>query len=185
MTSLRDNVIQKIRQERIEPVSSWRFRFFRGLGWVGLLVSVILASLFTAFAFHVISEIDWEAYSHVNISWYQGALMSLPFLWLILLAAFVILATFLGERTRHGYRYPVWGFLAVFFALTAGTGIALESSPLDEPVENFFIGALSKHDRWGKFIPSAERQWAQPENGLLGGEVLTVDSKNETLELED
>src|SRR6185369_3680747 len=129
---------------------------------------------------------DWEAFLHVGVSRYQAILVSLPFLWFGPISLFLFFSILFGRQTRHGYRYTYGILFLLFLFVSASLGATLEKSRFDEPAERFFFGALPKSDVWRQTIlPSAEKEWTQPENGLLGGNVTAVDQAESTFDMED
>lgn len=185
MNTLRQQVIEQIKRDHIRPMAPGYFFAWRLFGWVQVALLVILATLVTAFALHIIFEIDWEAFRHTEVSGVRAALMSLPFLWLVLIVVFLTLAVVVMRRTGRGYRYSLWVLLFLFPVASTAAGLAIEHSRFDEPVEKFLLGSLSQQEPWQAILPSVEQQWAQPENGLLGGEVIHVNEETTTFKLED
>ena len=142
MSTLSEKILERIAQEHITPVSPWRFRLVRSILWIGIFAVGALAMLVTGFALHVVIETDWLAYQRANLLWTEAVLVSLPILWMVLLVVFIVAGVILFVRTTHGYRY-LHSFLVLgFVGVSVSFGILLELSPLDEPVENFFLGTL-------------------------------------------
>lgn len=185
MNMLRDQVLEKIKREEIRPVASGYFVLRRWIGWGLVVALLVFSTLATAFAVHIVLEIDWEAFRHTEVSGVRAVLMSIPFLWLLLTIGFLLVASVIMRKTGRGYRYPLGILLLVFPLISTATGFSIEHSRFDEPIEKFFLGDLSQPEPWQRLLPSAEQQWAQPENGLLGGAVIEVDAEQETLMLED
>lgn len=185
MNMLRDQVLEKIKRDEIRPVASGFFVLRRWIGWGLVVALLVFSTLATAFAVHIVLEIDWEAFRHTEVSGVRAVLMSIPFLWLLLTIGFLLVASVIMRKTGRGYRYPLGILLLVFPFISTATGFSIEHSRFDEPIEKFFLGDLSQPEPWQRLLPSAEQQWAQPENGLLGGAVIQVNEKEETLKLED
>lgn len=185
MSHIRQQVIERIKQENIQPITLGYFLAGRLFRWLLVGVFLVLSTLATAFAFHVVMEIDWEAFRHASVSAPRAILMSLPLLWLLLTVLFLVLASIVLHRTGRWYRYSIGFFLFIFPLMSMAAGFSIEHSRFDEPVEKFFLGDISQQERWQKFIPSGEQQWTQPENGLLGGDVIEVDRQEAILQLED
>lgn len=185
MSSLAEKTLETIAKQHITPVSPWKFRLVRAVLWIGIFAIGALAILVTGFALHIVIETDWLAYRRANLLWTEAVLVSLPILWIFLLIVFVVVGMILFVRTTHGYRYLRSLLMLGFVGVSVSFGMLLEFSPLDEPVENFFLGSLKHREILRKIIPSVEEQWSQPEYGLLGGAVVQSNAAMSTLELRD
>ncbi len=178
MSLFTQKTLAEIAKQRIRPIPLWVTWSRNSAYWMGVMVLALLSSLATAVAFHAVSEIDWDAYAKADFSWFQIVLSGVPLFSVVLVIFFFWITIYFLHQTRHGYRYPMMLLVGVFFSTSAVCGYFIEVSPLDEPTERFLLYALPRVDNLPtSLIPSAARQWAQPENGLLGGTVL---SSNET-----
>lgn len=174
MSALIEKTLAEIAQKQIQPVPAWQSRAKNILYWIGTLVLLVFGALAIELSLHAIFEIDWEAYSKADFSWLQIILSGVPIFSLVLLGLFLWVSTLLIRQTRRGYRYPVSALFGIFFVFNIVFGFFIEQSPLDEPSERFLLG-LIPHTEKNKtvLVPSASRQWSQPERGLLGGTVLS------------
>lgn len=174
MSALIQKTLAEIAQKQIQPVPAWQSRAKNILYWVGTLVLLVFGALAIELSLHAIFEIDWEAYSKADFSWLQIILSGVPIFSLVLLGLFLWATTLLIRQTRRGHRYPVSLLLGIFLLFNVVLGFGIEESPLDEPSERFLLG-LIPHTEKNKtvLVPSASRQWSQPERGLLGGTVLS------------
>lgn len=142
----------------------------------------LLSALAIAVSFHAVSEIDWDAYAKADFSWLQIVLSGVPLFSTVLIVLFFWITIYFFQQTRHGYRYPMVFLVGIFFSTSVVFGYFIEVSPLDEPTERFLLYALPQKDTLPtKLLPSAARQWSQPEKGLLGGTVLSSNATNFTL----
>lgn len=177
MSALIEKTLAEIARKRIEPVPAWRSRTTNAFYWIGTLLLLILGALAIELSLHAIFEIDWEAYSKADFSLIQTVLSGVPLLSLVLLGVFLWVGTFLIRQTRRGYRYPISTLLGIFFVFNVAIGFLIEESPLDEPSERFLLGLIPHDEETNtSLLPSASRQWSQPERGLLGGTILSSDS---------
>lgn len=177
MSDLTRKILTLITEQNIQPVPAWQARIRNSVYWVGTFVVVIFSALIMTLSFHALFEIDWDAYAKANFTWYQTILSGVPLFSLLILAVFLWISIVLLHQTRRGYRYPLAMLATLFLSTSIVFGYFIEQSPLDEPAERFLLYALP-HDSEirGALIPSAERQWSQPERGLLGGSVQSADA---------
>ena len=174
--------MQTISEKQIRPISAWVSRLRNGAYWGGVLLLVSLSAVATAVSWHVVFEIDWLAYGKAHFSWLEVLLSGVPFFSLLLLAVFLLVSIVFLHQTRRGYRYPLPLLAGMFFFGSLACGFFLEVSPFDQPVERLFLRAFPHVEKiQATLLPSAERQWSQPEHGLLGGSVLSSDATDMTL----
>lgn len=179
MSLLTEKTLQAITDRRVRPVPVWQVCVRDALHWASILFLVLLSALLTALSFHSISEIDWDAYAKADFSWFQVVLSGVPLLSFLLLALFIWVSTVLIRQTRRGYRYPAGSLLSFFLVANVAFGFLIEESPLDEPSERFLLALIPRHQVIeDTLVLSAERQWSQPERGLLSGEILSSDATN-------
>lgn len=174
MSELTQKTLAEITKKHIRPIPFWVTWSRNTAYWVGAMVLALLSALATAASFHAMTEIDWDAYVKADFSWVEIILSGVPLFSMVLIILFFWATLYFFHHTRHGYRYPTMLLVSVFFSTSVVFGYFIEISPLDEPAENFLLYALPHKDTLPtKLLPSAARQWSQPENGLLGGTVLS------------
>ena len=178
MSEFSQKTLAEITRKNIRPIPFWVAWLRNSAYWMGAIVLVLLSALTTGASFHAVSEIDWDAYAKADFSWLQTILSGAPLFLMVFIALFFWMTLYFFHQTRYGYRYPTTFLVAIFFSTSVVFGYFIERSPLDEPAENFLLYALPHVDTLPtNLIPTAARQWSQPEKGLLGG---TVVSSNDT-----
>jgi hypothetical protein len=184
MSELTQKTLRAITERHIEPVPRWRTTVMRSLIWFGMTFLVLLSALLTALTLHAVFEIDWDAYTKADFTLVQIILSGVPLFSIFLLAVFLWGSTLLVRQIGRVYRYRLSTLVLIFLAANATFGFLVEASPLDQPAERFLL-ALIPHgeELQASLIPSAKRQWSQPERGLLSGAVLS--SSATEIELRD
>ncbi|MBP9698267.1 MAG: hypothetical protein KBD65_03690 [Candidatus Moranbacteria bacterium] len=174
MSSLTEKTLAIIAKEQIQPIPLWKSQGRNIAYWFGTILLVAFSALAAALSFHALFEIDWDAYAKADFSFLQILLSGVPLFSAALLALFLLGSIAFLHQTRRGYRYPVLMLTGVFLVTSSVFGYFIEGSPLDEPAEKFFLFAVPHAEKiQASLLPSAERQWSQPERGLLGGAVLS------------
>jgi hypothetical protein len=177
MSALTQKTLQAIARRNIRPIPLWVTRCRNGGYWVGAIFLSFLSAVVNAVSLHSLFEIDWDAYIKADFTWLQIIGSGVPFFSVILLIVFLWAAVWVLQQTRRGYRYPMTLLVGVFLLSSVALGYFIEESPLDEPTERFFLSALPHVDTLpAGLVPSAERQWARPERGLLGGTIVSSDA---------
>lgn len=177
MSDFTKKTLQAITERHIRPVPFWIEWLKNSAYWVGGALLVVLSALVTGISWHALFEIDWGAYLKADFSWWQIVLSGVPLFSFFLLAIFLWVSILLLHQTRRGYRYPMLFLAGIFFSTSVAFGLGIEKSFLDQPAERFLLYALPHTKELPvTLLPSAERQWSQPERGLLGGTVLSSDA---------
>lgn len=171
MSTLTDQTLKRITEGQIRPIPRFLVQFANLSYWVGSFALVVLSALATAISTHVILEIDWDAYVAAGFSLSQMIFSGVPLFTLILFAFFLWLSVYFLHATKRGYRYPLFILAGMFFLVSVLAGYFFEQSAFDRPVEQFLSAALPRLEKFPDLIPSVERQWDQPERGLLGGTI--------------
>lgn len=173
MDKLCDKVLCKIKEEKIEPKSRWRFLLKDYFIWLAFGASVIVGALAFCVALSSIVDNDWDIYRYLSVSPMKHFLLSLPYLWIVLLVLFLGLAFYNYRHTKGAYRHGTF----VVLGLSVVGGLVLGSV-----FHSFGMGR--KIDRMlAKNIPlyqnincccNRKNIWTQPGKGLLGGKIISV-----------
>ena len=184
MSTLIEKTLEKIREEKIRPEARWKGTISNIVFWIISVSASILAGLMAALAVHIFVEIDWDAYQKAQFSWYDTLLSGVPLLWLLFLIFFLGGALLFFQRTKRGYRHSWVPILGCFLFVSAVGGYLIEDSPVDEPLEHFFMRSFPHSEGLSdELFPGENRQWSDPERGLLGGEI--TQTHEQEIQLED
>jgi len=174
------DVLERIQKEGIQPKPKWEFLLREWVIWVlaavcvlvgGIAVSVILTLLVT---------------DGLGLAFFQAPskgliLAAMPYVWLVLLVSFLLVAEYNIRHTKRGYRYR-WASVFV--------GVVLLSIPLG--LIFFKIGWGERVERASQRMPFYERLaeqreniWEHPEGGLIRGEVSDWSAELRVIHLQD
>ncbi|MFA9262672.1 MAG: hypothetical protein ACEQSB_05000 [Undibacterium sp.] len=185
MSALSKKILNQITQSAVTPTERWKFQLKRGVIWLIAGFVALVASFALALTTHVLFEIDWSVYRELGFSWYQVAQSLSPLLWLFILALFLIAGVVLLRRTRYGYRYSLVGVFSLLLVTGTTMAAVFESIPGEEQIEASFMYKIPGYRNFeARVLPSVEKQWSQPDDGLLGGTITTIE-EGESFELRD
>jgi len=143
--------------------------------------SIAFASLNSALAFFALEELSEVAKrgdTDMPVAEIIGTLLAV---WLISLTL-LILATVYGiRRTRRGYRYRFAGVIGASMAASVGLGALLHVTTVSERVNRYLTAHVPAYAKYA-YLPY--KGWNRPNNGYLGGAVLSVDNDH-SLRLKD
>ncbi|MFA6524950.1 MAG: hypothetical protein WCT33_01615 [Patescibacteria group bacterium] len=171
-------VLAKIEKEKITPKPKWQFRLEQIGIWFLAIISVLIGSnAFSLIIFAMVNN-DWEVLELLDRNPVSHTLATIPYLWLVVLALFVLLAYYNTRHTNKGYRYSTYGIVIGSIAASMLVGTVLYSVGFAPGVDRLIRGVpginMLMHDR--------EEIWSHPENGFMAGEIINV--KNNTSEFE-
>jgi heme/copper-type cytochrome/quinol oxidase subunit 2 len=183
MGEIGKKVIEKIKEEKIAPKPRWHFLLKNYFTWIFFVISVIIGSLAFCTILYVFFNNDWDLYKYLHTSVVGHIMLSIPYLWILFLALFTVLAYYNYKHTRDGYRHEAYMVMFLSIAGSALLGTFLYTLGAGEVVEDVAVGAVPYYE---KITCCNHRKdiWDQPTIGLLGGEIIQIiDNKN--FELKD
>lgn len=171
--NIQEKVIQKIKEEHIEPISRWKFVASNYSLWGATVGLVIIATLGLSTLLHVINEGEWDIYENFNMSFAHYVATVFPYVWLMLFLVVGLFAFLVLRLTKRGYRYTtgvvvsiglitstIFGF--TFFFLGAGS---------------FIDEALTNHILLYRTLPHHNVSiWNNPSKGLVAGTITEIES---------
>ena len=179
--SISDKVLEKIQEKNIAIKPKWRFLLEDYVIWIFSIVCLLIGSVAFSVVLYLTINSDWALYKEIDDSLAEFLLLSLPYLWIILVILFVFAADYNFKHTKNGYKYNLkyivffgilLSILLGFFMFCLGAGKAIDNVLSDNvPAYN-------------KFIDKRPKLWAHPEKGILAGDILEV-NPDKTLKLRD
>lgn len=175
MKNLSNDIIKKIEKRKIKPVPRWQYVAKKFLFWSGAAFLVILGALALALGIYTIRNIDWNEYSLLGYGSATGfAISAFPYAFVLILAAFLVSAYFLYRKTPKGHRAGMLTLAAILIASGLGLAFLLQIPEIGRKA--YFQMARAPYYQQLAF--TKEKEWSQPERGLLWGEVLKVDKND-------
>lgn len=169
-----DKALERIKKERLVPSGRSMIVLARAWRWLLVAAFLILGALSLAAALQLSWDMDWDGRALAAIG-PGGFLRMIPYFWIAVLAAFFTLLFAGVRKTENGYRIrsgALWE--AALFSLAAA---GLVWAMLD--------GGRIAHRAMLRIFPAyeeiaytKEKQWSQPERGMLAGTVRQVRSQD-------
>lgn len=183
MGDLGNKVLERIKAEKIEPKPRWQFLLKDYFVWLAFGISLLVGGLAFCVMLSIILDNDWDIYRYLEIGLFEHFLISLPYLWILLLLLFLAVAYYNYRHTKKGYCCRAFTILAlsVFGSVMLGTFFHILGlgGRIDRTLSRNFPVYQQIHC-------CCHRQdiWTQPEKGLLGGRILNV-RKEDEFDVED
>ncbi len=184
MSKISEKVIREIKEKKIEPMPRWRFLLKDYFIWSAFAVSVLVGAVSFGVILFVFLGNDWDLYKYLRINPLKHFIFSLPYLWVLLLLAFLGLAYYNYKHTKSGYHYETYAIVGLSFLASIALGLLFHFGfGMGEKIDTALSANLPIYGQIQAYC-SKESVWSQPERGLLAGRIKTVDDDNE-FELED
>jgi len=169
MNNISDQVFKQIKENKIKPKPRWYFLTKNYFIWSMFGISIILGSFAFSMILFIIKQLDWDIYHYIGDSFLKTVFISLPYLWLIFLILFIGVAYYNFIHTKRGYRFRFVSILLISLIFSILLGTVLYSNGLSKNLENIFSEKIPYYNR---LVYTCEKQWMQPERGLLAGTII-------------
>lgn len=182
MTDISKKTLEKIKKEQLHPKPRWYFLTRNYFIWFMFGLTTFLGGIAFGMIMFITSDLDWDIYPYLGISLPEAVMISLPYLWMALLAFFLFITYYNFIHTHTGYRYR---FIAIFFVslfISALLGFGFYQYGWTEVVERQLRVRIPGYQR---MVYTGENQWMHPEKGLLNGRIIEILAEKNMLLLVD
>ncbi len=174
MAELDKEVLAKIERLGLKPRPYVYFLAKRSVFWGLAALSVLLGGVSVAIAIFVAVDLAATGGRGFDEMPFDDVAASLPALWLACFALFAMSAAFGVSRTRRGYRYRPMRIAGTAVVASLALGVALQSLDIGRLTHNFLAAHFAAYERY-TYIPYTE--WSRPDEGYLGGKVLSANGQ--------
>lgn len=179
-----DKVLEKIKEEKIEPHPRWQLLLKDYFIWSAFVVSVVIGAIAFCVILDIFTDNDWDVYRYAIENPMEKIFLSFPFFWIIALVLFLGLAYYNYKNTKGGYKYETYYIV----------GLSIVGSVILGAIFHYYFGMGEKMEALvAENLPFYKRIysrcnnreiWLQPEKGLLGGEIIRISTPS-SFDLED
>jgi len=183
INDLPDKILERIEKEHVKQIPGWWFKTKNILFWVLWTIFVVGGGSLavSAMAFHT-RFAGWDSYLVTHDSLLSFILDTFPYIWLIILVIFLIIGYENIKNTKTGYKYTFSLIAGVSLVSCLVGGFILYTTGLgqiaDEDIGSRLPFSHSAMERQGEF-------WLKPNEGLLFGKIISIDTENSTFILRD
>lgn len=170
-----DNVLHKIKEEKLSPKPRWQFLLKNILIWSLGIGSLILGAIATSLVFYMVTGED-AGVGRGGANPLEALLFIIPFFWLICLSIFALMVYFYIKHTKKGYKYPAKKIILFIVGASLLLGVVVSVLGLDRMIDDTLGERAPFYDR---VINPRLEYWANPENGRLTGMVVSQNSPME------
>ncbi|MFA5871486.1 MAG: hypothetical protein WC858_02075 [Parcubacteria group bacterium] len=173
MSELGKKVLEKIKEEKIAPKPRWRFLLKDYFVWLLFLISLIIGAVAFCVSLHILFENDWDLYQYLHRSLAGHILISIPYIWIILLILFISVAYYNFKHTKEGYRHEAYVILGLSVIGSIILGTFLNTLGAGQEVEDVVASSIPIYESL-TCCHNRTDIWDQPGNGLLGGKIIKI-----------
>jgi hypothetical protein len=182
MTDISKKTLEKIKKEQVHPRPRWVFLTRNYFFWFMFVLTTLLGGIAFGMILFITGNLDWDIYHYLGLSLPEAVVVSLPYLWIALLAIFLLITYYNFIHTRTGYRYR---FVVIFFIslfISAILGFGFYQYGWTETMEKHLRTRIPGYQR---LVYTGANQWMHPEKGLLSGTVIEMMLEKNLLLVED
>jgi hypothetical protein len=174
MVELKSKVLEKIKEDKIEPKPRWQILMKNYIIWMVFCFAVIVGAISFCVILDVFSDNDWDIYKYATESPLQRAILSLPFLWFGFLIIFLVLAFYYYKQTKSGYKFSALRILGLSIIASIFLGTIFHFFfGMGENVEMIVADHIPFYEKVSTHCNNKE-VWLQPEKGLLAGRIVGI-----------
>lgn len=166
-------IIEAIKDQNIRPIPRWRFNLRNGIIRGGFILSVVLGAISFSIILFAIQQTDFNILSHLSHSKMEMFLGLLPFIWIIFLLIFLVLAIFSIKYSWKGYKFTVSKLVGISTAISILIGTLFFISGGAQRLEHIFATSVTSYE---SIQDRKEKMWSNPKEGYLAG---TIQSTND------
>ncbi|MCL5017283.1 MAG: hypothetical protein M1155_01290 [Patescibacteria group bacterium] len=173
---LSNQIVEEIEKQKLTPKPRLHFLLKRSVLWfLAILASAIGAVAFSIIIF-IFFDHDAEAAKYLHQSLIQEIMLSIPYIWILVFAAFIWVTKYSVHHTKTGYRYTTAKIIGIVLIINISLGLVLNAFDLGTKINDFLSDTIPYYD---SLIYTSKTAWSDPENGLLGGYVLSANNSTE------
>lgn len=160
--------MDRIKENRIVPISRSIFSIKRVLFWVVVATSFIVGAFIFSFVLYALFNNDWYLYDKLGLSL---VFRTLPYFWILSLAVFTILGEFYYRKTLLGHRRGLVVIVSIYLISTTLFGSVFYVVGFGDIIER---SLSDTSPLYRNIILNHREVWTHPEEGLLSGEIIFI-----------
>jgi len=166
MSKITDSILNTIKQKKIAPKPRWHFILRQVLLWVASVASIIIGSItFSVILFRLVNN-DWEFINYLDRTPLTHAFYTLPYIWIIIMLLFGLLAYYNAKHTKGAYKYNGYWLVIISLITSMAIGGILYAFGIAPKVHM----ASEKIPIFKDFMYDRDKLWMEKE-GFLAGEI--------------
>jgi len=172
MSEITNEVLEKIKQDKIQPRPRWEFLMKDYVVWSLFAIFVVLGGLAVSVIIFMLTSHDWDIYRYLDKSFIEYFLLSVPYFWIILIFGILAIAWLDFRNTKKGYKYDFAKIGLINIVASILLGVVFYYSGVGLKIEQVFSDNLPFYQA---IHPMRKADvWENPDKGLLIGEITDI-----------
>lgn len=171
-------ILDKIKEQNIQPIKRWEFLFKNYLLWLAFGLAIIFGGLASSATIFVFQHATWlemtPGFSPLKRLW-----VNLPLFWLLSLSLFCLLAWYDFKNTKRGYKYHPAIIVLFSIMLSIVLGVLMHSLGFGQKLEDTFFRRVPIYKQ---MFRHGGRMLVAPDQGHLAGIITNINSDYITVE---
>lgn len=165
-------IVKEIKEQNIKPESKLKLNWKNYLLWAVVGLVILLGALIFSLVLLDASDIKFGLYKDTTtFKFIRLFIATAPFLLIGLAVVMLVLGVLSWRQTKRGYRHSIIVVAGIMLLLLVGLGVLGHFAKINHRMEKGMAGQLPQ---FRGPVQIDEERWLQPEQGLLGGEVIVV-----------
>lgn len=182
MNDSAQKTLNKIKQEQIKPKPKWEFTMKYFALWFVFGILLLISGLAVSAIIYIALGNPWELLRFLGGRMLFYLLISLPYLWVMIMALSIFLAVYNLRHSKTGYRYKNTIIIFSNIALSVILGITFYYLGLGAKTDDFISEKIPAYDN---IHHQRARLWLQPEQGMVAGKIEEINNEKKYLILRD
>jgi uncharacterized membrane protein len=146
MDNFSKQVVAEIEARGATPKPRWHFLLRRSAFWTFAVLSILSGAVALSVADYVFFDNEGISVATLLESPLEGIIQTIPFIWLIMFALFVMSAYLSLRRTKSGYRYRTIIAVSGAIVVTVLLSLMLNLFDFGQAVHYFLLSHTSFYD---------------------------------------
>ena len=164
-------IIERIKEENIQPIPKWYFTTKNMFAWLAFAVSIFIGAAAFSVILFSIQQVDFDLVSHLSHSGLELILGLLPFFWIVALLIFLVVAIFSFQKSKQGYKFTRTRLVGFSTAISILLGTLFFIGGGAQWLDNTFEAHMSSYEGMEE---KKMKIWMNPEKGYLSGSIEEV-----------
>ncbi len=175
-----DELLKKIQNEEIKQTPKWQFDLMNISSIAFFLLFVVIGAISFSIILFSIQQTDFELLSHMGHSKLEAFLSILPFIWLVLLVAFVLGSIYALYKSKKGYKFT----FTKLIGFSVGLSVLFGTMFFIGGGAGWFENAFALRAGFYESIQNKkEKIWQNPDKGNIAGYI--QNTNGHIIELKD
>ena len=168
MKDFSKEITEKIKEEKVVPDSRLKVNLKNYIFWAIFSCMILLGALFFSLVILNVTDLGPELFRYLDLrNFFFLIFLTMPYLWIFLLAVTIFSGFMVFRKTKRGYRYSLLFITGIIVLAISVLGVLAHVSKIDSRIGRAVPGPDS-------LIRPMEERWQNPDEGLLGGEIFEV-----------